>query len=155
MLKEVFGITLNLRKSSLLLLQLHTVVDPVSFMEPIYQQLPELRQLPLATKGTRIVGVPIGATDYVHDAIRQVLADCDQEFQKVVRFPFANCFILLIRYCCNKKLMYLQRNVSPHIMFIWNPVPLNQEVRTGTDAYVPISVPAEAFLNRLVRTSLH
>ena len=38
-LKEIFGINLNLRKSSLLLLQLHTVVDPVSFMEPIYQML--------------------------------------------------------------------------------------------------------------------
>jgi hypothetical protein len=114
--KEVFGINLNLRKSSLLLLQLHTVVDPVAYMEPVYQLLPELRQLPLATKGTRIVGVPIGTTDYVNDEIQKELADCDQEFQKLVRFPFANCLILLIRYCCNRKLMYLQRNVSPCIM---------------------------------------
>ncbi len=38
---------------------------------------------------------------------------------------------------------------SRHILSrpIWNPVPLNQEVRTGADAYVPISVPAEAFLS--------
>ncbi len=41
-LKEVFGIKLNLQKSSLLL-QLHSVADPVSFMEPVYQQLPQLR----------------------------------------------------------------------------------------------------------------
>ena len=66
-LKEIFGINLNLRKSSLLLLQLHTVVDPVSFMEPIYQMLPEIRQLPLATTGTRIVGVPIGTPDFVNN----------------------------------------------------------------------------------------
>ena len=60
--------------------------------------------------------MPIGTTDYVNDEIQKELADCDQEFQKLVRFPFANCLILLIRYCCNRKLMYLQRNVSPCIM---------------------------------------
>jgi hypothetical protein len=37
-LKEVIGVQLNLQESSLLALQLHLVVDPVSFMEPIYQQ---------------------------------------------------------------------------------------------------------------------
>ncbi len=41
-LREVFGVKLNLQKLSLLALQLHSVADPVSFMEPIKQQLPEL-----------------------------------------------------------------------------------------------------------------
>jgi hypothetical protein len=91
-------------------------MDPVSDMEPVYQQLPDLGQVPLVTKGTVVVGVPIGTKDFVDDAIRKVLADCAQEFQKLTRFPFANCFILLLRYCCNQKLMYLMRNVSPTIM---------------------------------------
>jgi hypothetical protein len=112
----VFGVDLNLQKSSLLALQLHTLMDPVSDMEPVYQQLPDLRQVPLVTKGTVVVGVPIGTKDFVDDAIRKVLSDCAQEFQKLTRFPFANCFILLLRYCCNQKLMYLMRNVSPTIM---------------------------------------
>ncbi len=55
--------------------------------------------IPVTTQGTVIVGVPIGTNDYVNAAIQQILADCDQEFQKLVRFPFANCFMLLLRYC--------------------------------------------------------
>ena len=43
-LKTVFGVDLNLQKSSLLALQLHTVVDPVSALDPIYMQLPELEK---------------------------------------------------------------------------------------------------------------
>jgi hypothetical protein len=115
-LKIVFGVDLNLQKSSLLALQLHTVMDPVSDLEPVYQQLPDLRQEPLVTKGTVAVGVPIGTKDFVDDAIRKVLADCAQEFQKLTRFPLAYCFILLLRYCCNQKLMYLMSNASPTIM---------------------------------------
>jgi hypothetical protein len=34
-LKDLFGVTLNLKKSSLLCLQLHTILDPVSSLEPI------------------------------------------------------------------------------------------------------------------------
>ncbi len=63
-----------------------------------------------------LVGVPVGTTEFVDAAISQVLLDCQQEFQKLIRFPFANCFILLLRYCCNQKLMYLMRKVSPEIM---------------------------------------
>jgi hypothetical protein len=91
------------------------VMDPVSDLEPVYQQLPDLRQVPLVTKETVVVGVPIGMKDFVDDAIRKVFADCEQ-FQKLIQFPFANCFILLLCYCCNQKLMYLMRNIFPTIM---------------------------------------
>ncbi len=114
-LKDLFGVNLNLKKSSLLL-QLHTVVDPAASMEPIFQQLPDLRPIPVATHGTVIVSVPVGTTDFVDAAISQVLLDCQLEFQKLISFPCANCFILLLQYCCNQKLMYLMRNVSPEIM---------------------------------------
>ena len=50
-------------------------------------------------------------------AISKILADCDQEFQKLIRFPFATCFLLLVKYCSNQKLIYLGRNVYPVIMF--------------------------------------
>ncbi len=79
------------------------MVDAVSVMEPIYQQLPELRLIPLAAKGILILGVPIGTKDYVNNAIRKEIADCKQQCQKLVSFPFANCFILVTRYCCNWK----------------------------------------------------
>jgi hypothetical protein len=91
----VFGVQLNLQESPLLALQLHSVADPVSFMGPIHQQLPELLLILLAAKGTVILGVRIGNNDFVNDAVRKELADCDQQCQKLIRFPFANCFILL------------------------------------------------------------
>jgi hypothetical protein len=65
----VIGIKLNLQKSFLLALQLHSVADSVSFMEPVYQQFPQLRLTPLAVKGTVILGVPIGTNDFVNDAV--------------------------------------------------------------------------------------
>ncbi len=42
--KELFGTDLNMQKSSesLLALQMHTVIDPTSTLEPLYVQLPEL-----------------------------------------------------------------------------------------------------------------
>ncbi len=92
------------------------MVGPVSFMEPICHQLPELLLIPLAVKGTVILGVPIGTNDFVNDEIGKELADCDQQCKKLVRFPFANCFLLLTRYCTNWKLIYLARNVSPMTM---------------------------------------
>jgi hypothetical protein len=53
--------------------------------------------IPVTTQGTVIVREPIGTNDYVNAAIQQVLADCDQEFQKLVRFPFAtvSCFFFV------------------------------------------------------------
>jgi hypothetical protein len=72
--------------------------------------------IPLAVKGTVILGVPIGTNDFVNDAIGKEPADCDQQRKKLVHFPFANCFLLLTRYCANRKLIYLARNVSPMTM---------------------------------------
>ena len=115
-LKDLFGVNLNLKKSSLLCLQMHTILDPASSLEPIYQQFPQMRLIPVATQGTIIVGVPVGTTNFVDAALSQFLADCEQEFQKLLRFPFANCFMLLLRYCCNRKPVYLGRNVSPEKM---------------------------------------
>ncbi len=68
-MKTASGVDFNLQKSSLLALQLHTVMDPVSDLETVYQQLPDLRQVLLVTKGTVVVGVPIFTKDFVDDAI--------------------------------------------------------------------------------------
>jgi hypothetical protein len=73
--------------------------------------------IPVTTQGTVIVGEPIGTNDYVNAAIQHVLAPgISKTALKLVRFPFANCLMLPLRYCCNQKLMYLMRNVSPEIM---------------------------------------
>jgi hypothetical protein len=71
-------------------------------MEPIYQQLPDLRLIP---QGTVILGVPIGTYDFANNAGGKELAGCDQQCQKLIRFPFANCFIFTC-YCSNRKLIY-------------------------------------------------
>ena len=72
--------------------------------------------IPLAAKRTAILGIPIGTNDFVHDAVRKELADCDLQGQKLILFPVANCFILLTRNCSNWKLIYLARNISPITM---------------------------------------
>ena len=95
---------------------MHTILNPAATLEPIYQQFPQMRLIPVATQGTIIVGVPVGTHAFVNTALSQFLADCEQEFQKLIRFPFANCFLLLLRYCCNRKPIYLERNVSPELM---------------------------------------
>ncbi len=72
--------------------------------------------IPLAANGTLILGVPIGTNNFVNDAEGKELADCDQQCQKLICFPFANCFPLLSGHCANWKLIYLARNVSPMTM---------------------------------------
>ncbi len=76
-LKDLFGVNLNLKKSSLLCLQMHTiqVLDPASSLEPIYQQFPQMHFIPVATQGTITVGVPVGATNFVNAALSQFLTD--------------------------------------------------------------------------------
>ena len=63
-----------------------------------------------------MVGVPIGTKEFIDGAVTEILDQCASEFHKLHSFPFANCFLILLRYCCNQKLMYLLRNVSPVIM---------------------------------------
>ena len=38
------------------------------------------------------------------------------EFQKLISFPHQNDFLLMIHYCCNKKMLHLERalQVGPH-----------------------------------------
>ncbi len=69
---------------------MHTVIDPTSTLEPLYV-LPELRNIPVVTKGAVVVGVPIGTNEYNCDKVQQTLAECEQEFQKLISFPYANC----------------------------------------------------------------
>jgi hypothetical protein len=45
------------------------VIDPVSDLEPIYQQLPDFRQVPLVTKETVVVGSQLVRKTIVDDAI--------------------------------------------------------------------------------------
>ena len=70
--KDFFGVELNLRKSSLLVLQMHTVVDPATKFDPVYQQFPDLRSIPLVTAGTVVVGVPLGTQQFVKAQCRNV-----------------------------------------------------------------------------------
>ena len=55
--KDTCGVDLKLPKCSHLILPMHTIVDPAQSLISIYEQLPQLRCLPLVTQGTVVVGV--------------------------------------------------------------------------------------------------
>ncbi len=48
---------------------MHTILDPASSLESIYQQFPQMRLIPVATQGTIIVSVPVGTVDFVNTAL--------------------------------------------------------------------------------------
>jgi hypothetical protein len=95
-LKEVFGVHLNLQKSSPLALQLHSVVDPVSFMEPIYHQCPDLRLIPFSVQGTVILGVPIGTNEFVNDEIGKNLLIMISNVKSLFVFHLRIAFFFLL-----------------------------------------------------------
>jgi hypothetical protein len=94
--KQLFGTDLNLQKSSLLSLQLNTVVDPPATLEPLYLQLLELREIPVATKGTVIVGVPIGTNEYTRKLLYTVRRNFKQLYGFHLKIIIKLCFFFVI-----------------------------------------------------------
>ena len=45
-----------------------------------------------------------------------LLADLNTEFQQLLQHPYQHYFLLLFKYCCNQKLMYLLRIIGPHVL---------------------------------------
>uniref|UniRef100_A0A7S0MI74 Uncharacterized protein n=1 Tax=Cryptomonas curvata TaxID=233186 RepID=A0A7S0MI74_9CRYP len=118
--REVFkatcGMDLKLKKCSLLILQMHTILDPEQLLVSFYEQVPQLCCLPLVTQGTVVVGVPIGTPQFIHQTIRKIIADCAADLAKLIPFPHGTFFLLILRYSSNQKLMYWMRTVSPDFM---------------------------------------
>ena len=47
--------------------------------------------------------------------MRKRLDELDSEFQKLLPYPHPHDFLLLVRYCCNQKIMHLLRHLDPQI----------------------------------------
>jgi hypothetical protein len=106
-LKDGMNSHLNLKKSSLLLLQLHELPSPRVALDLLYQQLPYLATLPLATAGSVFVGTPVGHPSFINAFLNSLLTVSASEMRKLLQFPFANLYFLLIRYCANNKIQHL------------------------------------------------
>ncbi len=105
---------------------MHTILDPASSLESIYQQFPQMRLIPVAMQGTIIVGVPVGTIDFVNTALSRFLAESEQEFQKLIRFSFAHCLMckrlenwLLFSYGIRgseEEQIWVQWRLSPYLL---------------------------------------
>ena len=66
-LKSALHAEVNIRKTCLIVLQIHDMPHPQSALDAILQQLPALAHLPLHTAGAVFVGFPIGHPKFIKD----------------------------------------------------------------------------------------
>jgi hypothetical protein len=69
--------------------------------------VPNPQALPGQTEGFVSVGILIGHLSFIDHFMTQKLTDLQAEFQKLISYPHPHDFLLLLRYCCNQKLIYL------------------------------------------------
>ena len=48
--------------------------------------------------------------------MQQMIGELSMEFQKLISYPHQHNFLLIIRYCCNQKILHLERAIGPHIL---------------------------------------
>ena len=115
---DCLNVQINLSKSSLNVLQAATIVDPRSALQSIYEApgCQSLTDLPVVTAGFVCVGTPVGPLSFIDAFMTTCLRDLDLEFQKLLRYPHPQDFLLLIRYCCNQKILHLLRHLGPQIL---------------------------------------
>ena len=102
-LKDCLHLDINLTKSSLIALQLYTIVSPDCDLTPLYQECPDLRSLPVKTEQFVCVGVPIGYLSFLNMYMQHMIGELSMEFQKLISYPHQHDFLLMLRYCCNQK----------------------------------------------------
>ena len=85
-LKDCLHLNINLTKSSLVALQLNTIVSPDCDLTHIYQECPDLRSLLMKTEGFVCVGVPIGHLNYLDTYMQQLIGELSMEFQKLISY---------------------------------------------------------------------
>ena len=92
--------------------QAATIVDPVAAMGPIYEDLPNLAELPLAKDGLICVGTLVGQMSFLN----RVMEELTQEFQHLLPFSYQHDFLLMVRFCANQKIMHLLRHFASRIV---------------------------------------
>ena len=115
-LKSALHAEVNLRKTCLIILQIHDMPHPQSALDAIRQQLPAIAHLPLHTAGAVFVGFPIGHPQFIKDFLDEVCAKSQAEFHKLLQFPFAQAYLQLLRWCACPKMVHLARAVAPPAM---------------------------------------
>ena len=69
------------------------------------------------TRGFLCVGTPVGHPCFIEDFMKKRLEELKSEFQKLLPYPHPHDFLLLVRYCCNQKIMHLLRHLpGPQIL---------------------------------------
>ena len=114
-LRDCLHLDLNTTKTKVVILQARHVPDLTVAMHPIYAECPELRDLPVVTEGFVCAGVPIGHPGFIDATMQQTITNLDAEFQKLLPFPYPQEFLLLLRKCCNQKILHLERAIGPWI----------------------------------------
>ena len=115
-LLDCLGLKVNLTKSSLNLLQAASIVNPSTDLLPLLDHCPGLENFPISTEGFVCVGTPIGHPSFIREFMQHKLEDLNTEFQKLLPYPYPHDFLLLVRYCCNQKIMHLLRHLGPQIL---------------------------------------
>ena len=96
------------------MLQAATITNPKAAL--IYEDFPILAELTLATDGFNCVGTPVGHVSCVNQFMDERLTVLTREFQHLLPYPYPHDFRMMVRYCCNQKIVHLLRHIAPHIM---------------------------------------
>ena len=118
-LKSALHAEVNIRKTCLIILQIHDMPHPQSALDAILQQLPALAHLPLHTAGAIFVGFPIGHPKFIKFFFDEVCARSQAEFHKLQRYPFAQAYLQLLRWCACPNLVHLARVVPRWTQRLW------------------------------------
>ena len=139
-LRDCLQLSVNLSKSAVLVLQAHSAPPPLLSLD---LAVPDLANLPLHTEGFVSVGVPIGHLSYLDKFMATLLADLNTEFQQLLQHPYPHDFLLLFKYCCNQKLMYLLRIIGPHIRLYSQQFDHMMDMLFGQYFNINLSAPAQ------------
>ncbi len=86
-----------MEKSSVLLLQAHTIANPSASlqMDASFRDIPELKQLKLNTEGDVFVGIPIGHLSFLDTCMTTVMQQLQAEFESIGDYLYAQEFYMM------------------------------------------------------------
>jgi hypothetical protein len=63
------------------------------------------------------VGTPVGLLSFVNRFMEELISSLQQEFQHLLPYPHQHDFLLMVRYCCNQKIVHLLlRHLAPNML---------------------------------------
>ena len=96
-LRDCLGVSLNLSKSSLIVLQAASFVHLQASLSLVYPECPNLASLQVITEGFECAGTPVGYPCYVHSFWIRVWLLCSWNFRNcshaLIRMTFCSLFV--------------------------------------------------------------